>query len=82
MNTLSFVQAGKWSPVRTGNYHDDCVTGRAYADELIKMIGRTGNPALFGSVARAITFGGEFGGVETGFCSRIGIVIAVNASED
>lgn len=79
---LSFIRDGGWQPERTGAYDRDCGVGRACADEMLEMIGRTENPALFGAVARAITAAGRFEGVETGFCSRIGIFIVAAGGRD
>jgi hypothetical protein len=62
-----------WVPERSGDYAVDCETGRRYARDLLVLIRSEGNPALFGSVIRAISEVGVFGGVEIGFCSHIGI---------
>ena len=70
---------GKWEPIRSGDYDRDCEHGRQIAKDTLAMIAATENPALFGTVVRAITAGGQFDGVETGFCSAIGIFIVVNA---
>ena len=77
---FGFIRDTVWTPERSGSYDQDCRMGRLYADQLLDAITRTGNPALFGTVARAITQGGVFDAVEVGFCSRIGIHIAVGAT--
>ena len=72
---FSFMADGKWAPERTGDHSADCATGRRYAKELIAVIRQEDNPAFFGTVARAITEGGQYGAIEIGFCSVIGIEI-------
>lgn len=76
---FSFIKDGRWSPVRTGRSAIDNEHGRACADEVLAFIAETNNPAIFGSVIRAITEGGVYCAVEIGFCSRIGIYMAVNS---
>ncbi len=75
VNELSFMQDGKWSPERSGCYNNDCERGRSYAQEMLDAIETNENPAMFGSIVRAVTVGGVFAGVEAGFCSRIGITL-------
>lgn len=80
MHSLSFLTDGRWVPDRSGDYEGDCKRGRAYAEEMLDLIERTGNPAVFGGIVRAITDAGQFDGIEAGFCARIGMVIYVNVS--
>ncbi len=74
-HSLSFITDGKWQPQRPADYDAACQAGRSYAAELLELMFQTGNAMLFGSVARAITEAGTFGGVEAGFYARIGIEI-------
>ena len=76
---LSVIVNGKWQPERTNNYETDCKRGRAIAEEMMNLMQSDDNPALFGSVARAITEGGVFQAIETGFCSRLGIALTVTS---
>jgi|GEM_PF-1829721 len=62
-----------WAPDRTGEYEVQCARGRAYADALLAHMRETRNPTLYGAVMRGITSEGVYGGVEIGFCNRIGI---------
>lgn len=74
---LSFVRNGHhWSPERSGDYSQDCETGRAAAREMLSHIRLTENPLIYGSVVRDMVSAGQYGGVEIGFCSEIGIFIA------
>lgn len=78
LSTLPFVKdENAWAPQRTGNYEKDCATGRAYGKALIDFIRERESPQVFGHIARAMTAGGVFEGVEVGFCSAIGIHIQV-----
>lgn len=80
MKSLSFVEGTcVWKPERTGDYEIDCAKGRSYAEELLQFIRSRQAPQVFGHVSRAMTDGGIFDGVETGFCSVIGIHICVSA---
>jgi hypothetical protein len=74
-SVLGALQDGQWLPARSGDYAADCNAGRTLADELCRIIIGSDNPALFGTVARAIVESGQFGAVEVGFCARIGELI-------
>lgn len=76
--TLPGMRGSEWAPERSGSYEQDCATGREYATVLMTIISEQENPALFGTVVRAITAGGKFEGIEIGFCSVIGITLMVN----
>lgn len=80
MITLSFVTLkpdnsveSHWAPDRSGDYPDQCMRGRAYADELVAYIQKENDPTMFGAVVRSIVAGRKYDGVEIGFCSGIGI---------
>ena len=75
--SLPGIVDGKWAPGRSGCYDTDCRTGRDLADRLLTRIQRDENPALFGTVVRAITAEHKYEAVEIGFCSRIGIQLMV-----
>lgn len=62
-----------WNPDRGGEYEVACARGRRYAEELLEVIRLEENPTLFGTVLRAIVAGRVYGGVEIGFCHRLGI---------
>ena len=62
-----------WLPKKSGDYVIDCATGRKAAIELCDYMLANDNPVLLGSVMRDMVAGGEFGGVEAGFCSEIAI---------
>lgn len=79
-NVLPCLIDGKWAPDRTGNYADDCAKGRAEAELMLVYIDQTQNPAVFGTIARAIVVAGVYEAVEIGFCSRIGIQLCVPAA--
>ena len=64
-----------WTPERPADYASACAMGRDYAAELHGFMTASGNPVVFGAVLRAISAGGIFGGVETGFCSAFGIAL-------
>ncbi len=74
---LPGMNGGEWMPARSESYEQDCATGREYARALQEIMCEQGNPALFGTVVRAITAGGRFEGVEIGFCSVIGIQLLI-----
>ena len=74
---LPGISLNLWSPQRPSHYAEACALGRGYAVELVDYLQSSGNPMLFGAVIRAIASGGEFGGVEAGFCSEIGQMLAV-----
>ena len=70
----SFRNDGKdyWHVSRSGDYATDCATGRAHADELVRVMRAEGNPGLLHHVVEAIALGGQFdGGVEVGFFTRL-----------
>jgi hypothetical protein len=73
---LPFLVEGQWLPDRTGDYEQDCAAGRSKALQLLTTIEETQNPALFGTVIRAMVAAGTYEGTEIGFCSRVGIYIA------
>ena len=80
MITLSFVSLHPdhsvethWAPDRSGDYPEQCMRGRAYADELVAHIQAENDPTMFGAVVRAIVAGRKYEGVEVGFCAGIGI---------
>lgn len=75
--TLPGMRGSEWAPSRSDCYEQDCATGREYATALMTIISEQENPALFGTVVRAITAGGRFEGVEVGFCSVIGIQLLI-----
>jgi hypothetical protein len=58
-----------WTPERPENYAAACAMGRDYGSELMAFMKLNDNLTIFGAVVRAIARGGEFGGVETGFCA-------------
>lgn len=62
-----------WTPERPLDYAAACAMGRDYGAELVAHMALTGDPTIFGAVVRAITRGGEFGSVETGFCMVFGL---------
>ncbi|MBX3476682.1 MAG: hypothetical protein KF910_03690 [Brevundimonas sp.] len=73
---LSFVVADQtgarrdlWAVSPSGDYADECATGRAYADEIRAEI-EAGNPAILGHVVQAIA-GRPWSGIEVGFFHRI-----------
>lgn len=78
IESLPFVarKAGRivsyWSPARTGDYGEDCQTGRRYADMLMQFLRESGKPHVLPWIAQALPDQGQFGGVETGFTARIG----------
>jgi hypothetical protein len=75
---ISAIHDGRWQPDRSGDYATDCAAGREIGAEVADLISSTGNPAFFGTIARAIAEAGQFDGIEAGFCSHIGILICVN----
>jgi hypothetical protein len=68
---LSFVNSENrdWWAVegRTGDYVADAGLGRSLADETVRALRATSNPAAFARIAEAIVQRGEFDGVEIGF---------------
>lgn len=74
---LPGMVGSEWAPARSDDYNRDCTTGREHAAALMAIIGEQENPALFGTIVRAITAAGKFEGVEVGFCSAIGIQLLV-----
>jgi hypothetical protein len=91
---LPFFDAKKhscWSVQPTGNYWDDCKTGRAYAEEFLKSCDVTnGWSSLLTQIvadmigaAPAGTWpdgGVQINGVVVGFMSRIGHELCISAS--
>ncbi len=81
-DSLSFTRRredGKlilWAPERPTDYDAACDAGAGYARELTKLIRATGDPTRLGAVFRAIVRGGEYSGVEVGFCHEIGEQLA------
>lgn len=82
---LSFVkisadgQKNFWAPECTGDYSKDCQIGRLAATELVDYLRENPHAStIFGSIVRAMTEAGRFDAVEVGFCSVIGIYVAVN----
>lgn len=78
---LSFVKINPdltrnfWAPTRTGDYAVDCDQGRRYAVELQEYIAENRSATIYTSICRAMTEGGEYGGVEIGFSTGIGIIV-------
>ena len=69
---LPFVQGRNyWSVTPSGDYADDCATGRAYArDALLWMVcGDFG--AMLGYIVQAMPRGTNMGGIEIGFLQGI-----------
>jgi hypothetical protein len=69
---LSFAgsEGELWSPVRSGNYADDCRLGGKYAAEAIAHMRHTNTPFLLGFICREFD-GPSWSGVEVGFCAAI-----------
>jgi len=65
-----------WAPDRTGTPAELNARGRSYARELQNFIVTYDNVIIYNSVARAMTCSGEYGPVEIGFCTQIGIYLA------
>ncbi|MGX7874441.1 hypothetical protein ACVDG5_018265 [Mesorhizobium sp. ORM6] len=56
-----------WHPKRTGNYSEDCATGREYFRELHEFMLMSDNPTFLTRVLSAQVQGGTWEGVEIGF---------------
>jgi len=69
-----------WSPARTGDYTADCAAGRAAAIEMQQFIRAHGCPHIYASIARDMAQCGQWTGFEVGFCTEVGIIVAVNVS--
>lgn len=59
--------ANYWNVAPSGDYADDCETGRAYAYDLIDHITDTQFPGILAWVASAMPIGGARSGIEIGF---------------
>lgn len=64
---------GKWNPIRSGDYAEDCSFGRENGKQVLLAIRESENPALLGTAIRAMVEAGHYGGVEVGFCSVFGL---------
>lgn len=64
-----------WTPERPDSYAEACAMGRDYAAELQAFMRLTNNVQIFGAVMRAITRGGVYEAVETGFTTHFGILL-------
>lgn len=73
VEVLSFVRGRSdlWAPDRSGDYAQDCSSGRSYARELLEYMQLKGQDPLLGHVVQAITAGGVWDGVEIGFFAEI-----------
>lgn len=58
-----------WCPLISGHWEKDNITGRIYADELLRHMRATQSPMLLGHVVKAMK--GRHAGVEVGFFHRI-----------
>ncbi|TGT90903.1 MULTISPECIES: hypothetical protein [unclassified Mesorhizobium] len=56
-----------WNPKRTGNYSEDCATGRECFRELHEFMLMCDNPSFLVRVLSAQVQGGTWEGVEIGF---------------
>lgn len=61
-----------WNPKRTGDYTEDCATGREYFRELQELILKSENPTFLLRVLSAQVKGGVWDGVEIGFAQAMG----------
>lgn len=61
-----------WAPVVTGDWSTDCAQGRAYAQEAIEFMRKTGNPSCLGHIVKGMIGNGAYTGVEVGFLQRFG----------
>jgi hypothetical protein len=77
LKTLPFVsedgdQINFWNYVSSGNWADDCKTGRYFADECVRYMVEQENPALLSKIVEHIKDSrADIAGVETGFFTRI-----------
>lgn len=58
-----------WHPMRMGDYAEDCITGRQYAEALM---GQEPCGILFQRIVGDIANCGQMSGVEIGFLSTVG----------
>lgn len=83
---LSFVRhradwtTNFWAPERTGDYAADCAAGRAAAIEMQQFIQERHCPNVYASIVRDMTLCGQWTGFEVGFCTEVGIIVAVNGA--
>ncbi|RVC71298.1 hypothetical protein EN759_00345 [Mesorhizobium sp. M00.F.Ca.ET.038.03.1.1] len=66
-----YPKAVPWQPARSGDYGQDCATGRAYFAELHKLMIDSQNPTYLGRVLNAQVRGGVFEAVEIGFSQAL-----------
>lgn len=60
------------APEVSGDWSVDCARGRAYADEAIEFMRKTGNPSCLGHIVKGMIGNGAYTGVEVGFLQRFG----------
>lgn len=61
-----------WNVPSTGNWSQDCQTGRDRADRFIAALGkRTDKMCMFTASMRDMVAKGRWSGVEVGFCQRV-----------
>lgn len=81
-HALSFTRASNegidyWFPPKeTGHWGVDNATGRACADELVQTCGAEALPMVITHIAAAMALKGRFEGIETGFFTRLGEIVA------
>lgn len=67
----AFPRSIPWNPKRTGNYSEDCATGRECFRELHEFMLMSDNPTFLVRVLSAQVKGGVWDGVETGFAQAM-----------
>lgn len=65
-----------WRPVRCGSYREQCQEGRRRAAEAVAFVRETGKLPLLTWIVGAMPRGRDMGGVEVGFLTGLGEVVA------
>jgi hypothetical protein len=60
-----------WAPESSGVYALDNKIGRTHADQCVDLMRREDNPNLLNHVMRDMVEGGQYGGIEVGFVTRV-----------
>ncbi|WP_344694448.1 hypothetical protein [Sphingomonas cynarae] len=70
-NTVRETIANMAAAPATGDYADDCATGRRLADALCQAMNEQQFPGTLGAVIREMVTGGTFTSVHVGLFNRI-----------